>query len=249
MPLLHGASALHEGETSLGAGVGGTFATGALAGAVVDARGVGLPNGTTTGGVSTTRDEATYARGALALAAGSSGLLPWVSGRQGLGQGNEAGIGWYGRAVRLDARHAFAFGRLDLSIGGGASVVAPRADRTSPDLAGLDLNGMRGYGADVPVLVGTTSRAGIVSLWAGPRAGFEKLGGTVVLGTSSGESSLDATRWYAGAVAGLSLGFRHLRGAIEFDASWQHASGSVGAYDVVASGVTIAPAAALVGSF
>ena len=127
----------------------------------------------------------------------------------------------------------------------------PRRGSDSPELSGVDLGGTNGWGVDVPVLVGSSSRAGIASVWGGPRAGYEKLGGTIELATESPRRSgaLDAARWYAGGVVGLSLGFRHLHGVLELDAYYQHAKGSLAGYDADVAGVTISPAAAIVGAF
>ena len=66
---------------------------------------------------------------------------------------------------------------------------------------------------------------------------------------SGAASSMDLRHWYAGGVAGLRLGFRHLHGAIELDTYYQSADGSMGGLDVHVSGVTLAPSAALVATF
>ena len=106
-------------------------------------------------------------------------------------------------------------------------------------------------GADVPILFGWRSDAGIVTIWAGPRGGFERLTGNATLGPNEVAlaSSLDLRHWYAGGVAGLRLGFRHLHGAIELNTYYQSADGSVGGLDVHVSGITLAPSAALVATF
>jgi hypothetical protein len=48
---------------------------------------------------------------------------------------------------------------------------------------------------------------------------------------------------------GLGLGFRHVHGLFEFDASYHRVSGSIGGADVRFGGLTLTPAAALVVTF
>jgi hypothetical protein len=229
-PLLHGAHTLPTGRTAAGAGFSGTFAFG---GAGEAAR-------------SGSQAERRAAEGAF-----SPGVAPWVGLRVGLGAESEAGLTYTGRAVRFDARHAFEDDSTALSIGAGASAIVGAGEQptdVSTPAAGGTTNGPldrpTGFGFDVPVLFGWRSTAGVVTLWAGPRGGFEKL-----TANSSSAQALDVRHWYGGAVVGLGLGFRHVHGAIELDGYYQTASGSVAGESVHASGVTLAPAAGLIFSF
>jgi hypothetical protein len=164
---------------------------------------------------------------------------------------NEAGLAYTGRAVRLDLRHSFEDGALALSIGAGASVLLSGHTEDGA-LPGSDFHlGLGSIGADVPVLFGWESAAGVVTIWAGPRGGFERLNGDATIGPGDPalSGSLDLRHWYAGAVAGLRLGFRHLHGAFELDTYYQSVDGSLAGVDVHLSGVTVAPAAALLATF
>jgi hypothetical protein len=100
------------------------------------------------------------------------GLSPWLAGRLGLGDGNEAGLGFTGRSLRVDGRHAFEFERYALSVGlGASSVLARRTEGGSSQGEGI-----LGFGVDLPVVFGWQSRGDIVSLWVGARPGYERLG-------------------------------------------------------------------------
>jgi hypothetical protein len=219
-PLLHGAHTLGGGDTAQGAGFSGTFAVG-------DAR------------AAVQSSEEGVHRAALDSLA--PGVAPWVNARIGLGSENEAGITYTGRAVRFDARHAFEDESTAISIGAGASGVLRGDERTAPD--GVTV-APAGFGFDVPILFGWRSSAGVVTLWAGARGGFEK-----VAANASPASEIDLKRFYGGGVFGFGLGFRHVHGVIELDGSYQNVSGSMGGGDVRFSGITLTPAAALVLTF
>ena len=63
--------------------------------------------------------------------------------------------------------------RVDPAIAGGG-VSAPFYGRQQGEpLPNVDLSSLRGYGADVPVLIGWASSAGIYQGWFGVRGGFE----------------------------------------------------------------------------
>ena len=253
--LLHGAHVLPEGTVSMGAGASGTFVVGDASKAIADARATTAP-----GIASVPGNDATYTRGALAVAALGPGVAPWVGSRIGLLGDNEAGITYSGRTARIDARHAFQSESFALSTGAGASaVLSHRGSGSSGDLGGLDLDGTSGWGIDVPLLAGWRSQSGIVSLWAGPRGGYEKLGGTLglVLPSGAGAPAGSATttgdvsveRIYYGGVVGLSVGFRHVHGALELDAYGQRVAGTLAGIDAKATGLCLSPAAALIATF
>lgn len=221
-PLLHGAHVLATGATAQGAGFSGTFTTG-------DAR--------------LAARSTRVAEQAAAIDALAPSVAPWVNARVGIGGDNEAGLTYTGRAVRLDVRHAFEDDDVALSVGAGASAVLRGRDEQR-DQAGNTTPAPWGFGFDIPVLVGWRSSAGVVTLWAGARGGFEKLGAD-----ASSAIDLALQRWYAGPVVGLGLGFRHVHGALELDTYFQSVSGSFAGDDVRLSGVTLAPGAGLILSF
>jgi hypothetical protein len=218
--LLHGAHTLASGDTAQGAGFSGTFAVG-------DARAA----------VQSSNENVHRA----ALDALAPGVAPWVNARIGIGAESEAGITYTGRAVRFDARHAFEDDSTAVSIGAGASGVLRGDERTAPD--GVTV-APAGFGFDVPILFGWRSSAGVVSVWAGGRAGFER-----VAANASPASEIELRRFYGGGVFGFGLGFRHVHGAIELDGYYQHVSGSMGGGDVRLSGLTLTPGAALILKF
>jgi hypothetical protein len=150
----------------------------------------------------------------------SPGVAPWVSARMGFEGENEGGLTWSGRTIRLDARHAFNFGpKLALSIGlGGSAVVARRP-------GDQDGSSVYGGGGDVPLLFGYRSAGDILSLWIGPRAGFELFSGQYQLG-DTGFYNAQGRHFYATLVAGVRLGFRHVHVAIELDGGYHAATGT-----------------------
>jgi hypothetical protein len=179
------------------------------------------------------------------------GVAPWVSGRLGFTGENEAGITYLGRALRLDVRHAFVFGKAALSLGLGASALMARRPGD-----GSDVSGVFGGGADVPLLVGWHSAGDIYSFWFGPRGGFEIMGGRLQLGqdTSAQVFDVSARHFYGMLVGGMRVGFRHVHVAIELDAAYHRVDGTfraMGASDASTSvqQITLTPAGALEISF
>lgn len=253
--LLHGAHTLGDGKTSLGAGVSGTFLTGEAVDQLRAAKAVPLSPGGSPSLPMAASEEArsAYARGAAAALAFGPGVAPWLSARVGLPHDTEAGITFTGRAVRADARYALQSESLALSVGAGAS--APLLSRNGETaLQGLSLgpkSGLGSFGVDAPVLVGWRSASGVVSVWAGPRFGYERLRVDASFGIESpslaGEIALD--RVYYGGVVGMAIGFRHLYGAFELDIHHQSSSGRALDLDVSSTALSLAPAAALVAKF
>jgi hypothetical protein len=152
------------------------------------------------------------------------GVAPWGAARVGVAGQNEAGLTYSGRDVRADFRHAFAIGKMALSVGLGAS--AAFAQR--PD--GADGSGVYGGGADVPVLIGMKSTGGLYAFWFGPRAGFEILNGRLSLADSTAATptlyDVQGKHFYAGLTAGARGGFRHVHLAIELNAAYHYADGT-----------------------
>jgi hypothetical protein len=204
-PLLHPAHVLHPGEILTGAGLSGQVAFGQVP--------PGAP-------------QVQQNWGSLEALALSPGVAPWAAARVGLPDFYEAGLTYAGRSIRVDARHAFAIGpggKAALSIGLGASVLAPKLP------GGGNPTGVLGGGGDLPILIGWRSAADIFSFWFGPRAGFEVFTGQVQMSDFSGGNPLfDITghQFYAGLTAGARVGFRHVHLALELNASYHAASGS-----------------------
>lgn len=252
--LLHGAHVLAEGKTTVGAGVSGTFLSGEAARDLADARAVPLAAGDGSALPPPEASADSYARGAATVAALGPGVAPWISARVGLPYDTEAGLTYTGRAVRLDARHAFQSERLALSVGAGVSAPVMSQAASGSQLSGLSFAhtpGTSSFGVDAPVLVGWKSQSGLVSFWTGPRFGYERLRAEASFATQSPlqVGALSLERVYYGGVFGMALGFRHLYAAIELDASRQSFSGEILGSELSSTAFTLAPAAALVAKF
>lgn len=225
-PLLHPAHVLAPGFVDFAAGVSGRAAVGATASG---------------------KDDAALERVSIA-----PGVSPVVAARIGLQGQNELGLGYYGRSVRLDARHAFDIGGAALSLGLGASAIVP--GRPTGAQEGDDVYGA---GADLPIIFGARSRSDLYAVWIGARGGFELFRGTLpAVATPAGSADaaapvldVDGRHVFGGALVGLRAGFRHLHVAIEVDAAYHHAWGSLGAASASVDGFSITPAGALVASF
>jgi hypothetical protein len=235
-----------------GAGVSGQIVRGAAATTIGTAR------ETTVQGLAPTPDaETKYRAGALAVTALAPGVAPWVSGRVGIGWQSEAGITYTGRALRVDARRAFGDESFAVSVGAGAHAMRGRpGSGPSADLSGLGTEGVSGAGLDVPVIAGWRSAAGLVQVWGGGRFFYEHLGGSICLhgpcglGGASDGNPWSGTHISAGGLAGLALGFRHVFVAIEVDVAYEHANAAFdGGGDLSVSGLSVAPAGALIGRF
>lgn len=259
--LNHPAHPLPDGRFSVGTGLNNQFALGQGASAI------------TTAHVASSAEPATPAdvkqleRGALSLAAFAPGLSPWLGVRAGIGGSAEVGATYTGRAARADARYAFADSMFALSLGGGLSAIADRPNRGgmlgtngTEGMENVDLGGVHGWGADVPVLIGARSDASLIQAWLGARGAFERLGGDFhyQLGTGPQQSvGVSATRWQAGGLVGFSIGVRPISVVVELDAAYQWVSGelrpqSQGApppLNAELHAVTLTPSGALVGQF
>ncbi len=250
---MHPARTLPPGETRLAGGLSGQFAPGALADHLRDARGRAAADPAGVPGAPGSNPD--YARGALVAAAVAPGIAPYVSARVGLRSAFEGGLAYTGRAVRIDVRRSFDDKALSLSLGIGGSAALYGRDPGVNALPGVDLSALKGYGADVPVLVGWQSAGGIYRLWGGARGGFERDSlarlstepKDVPQGTTS--MTLDATRFYAGGVLGVATGVRHVHVAIELQVAYQTASGTYNGTAVSVTGVSISPATALLWTF
>lgn len=232
-PLMHPAHVLRPGFVSMGAGVAAQLALRPAPASAPPAQlGPGAP-------------------ASLHEAAIGPHLAPWVGGRIGIEGSNEAGITYSGRSVRLDGRHAFGDSPA-FSLGLGLHAVVPERSGTDPTKRSV-----YGGGLDIPLLVGWHSKSDLYAIWAGPRGGFELLGGQVGVlqidepdvPSPNESASLDARHVWVGGVAGLRAGFRHVHVVIEVDAAYHHASGTLGGVSASFDQGTIAPAGALVLTF
>jgi hypothetical protein len=249
-PLLHPARTLKSGDVRAAGGISANIAPGSLGEDLRRAREIAARDATGSTSPGTPGSNPDYAKGALVSAAIAPGLAPFVGARVGVGNAFEGGLAYTGRGVRADMRRSFDDEGFSLSIGLGASA-ALYGRQQGADLPNVDLGALRGYGADIPVLVGWQSLSGLYSVWAGPRARFEWV--TVETLTSEPKSTtigtppvrLEATRWQAGAVVGLATGFNHVHVAIEAEVAYQLVNGTYNANDVSVRGLSLTPASAV----
>lgn len=259
-PLLHPAHTLPEGSVSFAAGTTGHLALGDLASAdsALDAS-ASIP-----GGARSEEERARFVQGALTRFAVAPGVAPFVAARVGLGGTNEAGLSYLGRAVRLDARHAFEWPTLAVSLGlSGTGALSRAGDKPSrsvegPDagLRSVDVTSLSGYGLELPALIGYRSSADVVQLWAGLRTGFERDSFDVILVQTPDEAfgaSGDATRAWAGALIGLAVGLPPVQVSVEVNAAYQSVHGNLltGAGELSAdvAGWSLTPAMAISAKF
>ena len=216
LPLGHPAHVLSPGKSTIAAGVAGTVLA------------------------TTSASDAAAAR--LQDLAVAPTLSPWVAARAGLGAGFEGGLGASARAIRVDARRAFASSRIALSIGLGASaLLAARPE-------GRDASGVYGGGFDIPVLLGWRSSADLYAAWIGPRIGADIFSGHLDDGAAD-PIAASGRHLRFGGVAGLRAGFRRVHAVVEVEAAYHQADGTLGARQLSLSAFSVAPAGALVVSF
>jgi hypothetical protein len=246
-PLLHPARTLPAGDVRAASGVSANVAAGSLGNDLDVARDIAARDPLAPGAPGS---NAAYAKGALVAAAIAPGLAPFVGARVGVGSQLEGGLAYTGRAVRLDMRRSFDEGNVSFSAGLGLSA-ALYGRQTGSELPNVDLAALRGYGFDIPLLVGWESTGGLYKLWGGARGGFER----DVLETVTSEPKgvtignapihLDANRYWGGAVVGLATGFNHVHVALELSAAYQVVSGTYNDNHATVRGITLAPATAL----
>lgn len=244
-PLLHPARALPTGDVRASAGLSANGVIGSASDDLARAREIAARDASAPGEPGTSPE---YAKGALVAAALAPGLAPVVAARVGVGERFEGGLGYTGRAVRLDARRSFDFGNLSLSAGlGGSAALYGNGSESALDK--VDVGALHGWGGDLPLLVGWRSSAGMYQAWGGARAGLETI--SIERVTSEpragfpGPIGLDAFRWWVGGLAGFAIGFRHLHVAAELGVAWQHVKGSYNKTDATVTGVTLTPGTAL----
>lgn len=250
--MLHPAHTLRQGQSRFGAGTSGNFALAGAADALTVARG-------TQPQLAVDRPPPEYIRGALVAAAIAPGMAPFVSGRVGVGYDTEAGLSYTGRTARIDGRYALQMGSLALSLGvGGSAILGHREGTTSPQLDRLGLDGLSGWGADVPLLFGWRATGDVFWWWLGARAGYESLRGSVTYetpGIATGDTGtaipgdVSGRRMWGAALTGIAVGFRHVHAGIEVQGAYHDARGTMWGTEVSVQGLSLTPAAALMGSF
>lgn len=237
-PLMHPAHTLERHRVRAGAGASQYLVFGPTNGAIARSRELGTLEGVP----DEQREE--FVEGAVAYAAATPALAPWVGARAGLGGGNEMGLSYTGRRVRGDLRHAFELDDIVLSVGGGLGAIlpdlgsgTPRTGGTAPDeveggsIRGFDGSSISGWTIDVPVLLGARSRPEVVSTWIGVHALYERFSADLMFDFGPNETPVlapaDGSRFFAGAVAGFSVGLRPLWAVIEVTGGYQSLSSEV----------------------
>lgn len=234
LPLLHSAHVLPPGAVRAGAGLSGQIALLAPAAA----------------SPATNAANAAKNGAQLEAIAVAPAVAPWVGARIGIQDDNEGGLAYSGRSIRIDGRHAFSLGGaplpLTLSIGLGASAVTARRLGEPSDGSSV-----YGGGIDMPVLFGWKSTSDLYSIWLGPRAGIELLKGRLLEDSQNPESLVDVTgrHIFAGFVAGVRVGFRHVHVALELSGAYHRADGSLAGAAVGLNQFTLTPAGALLTTF
>jgi hypothetical protein len=248
MPLLHPAKTLPTGEVRMASGFSANFATGGLANGLSNARAeAAASQGNVPGPPGT---DATYARGALVAAAVAPGIAPFLAARVGTGDRYEGGIAYTGRGARIDMRRSYDWDAVSLSIGlGGSGLFYGHED--GGELPNVDLGQLRGYGLDVPILIGWESQGGLYQAWAGVRGGADHVSIEEVRsepkspGLGVPPISLSATRWYGGGLVGFAIGFRHVHVALELDVAYQNVNGAYNTTQTSVDGLSVTPASAV----
>jgi hypothetical protein len=261
-PLMHPAHTLTEGDVSFAAGTSGRVALGGLH----DAQKQLDAAAATPGGSSTDSEREGFAKGAIARFAVALGVAPFLAGRVGLGNHNEAGLTYTGRGVRIDGRHAFEWPKLALSIGAGASGALARPgnepDAKAGDAPGdtglrtATLTSLTGYGLEVPLVFGYRSDADVVTAWIGVRAGFERDSFNLTLVESPDRplgSNGHASRWWGGGLVGFSVGLSPIEVRVEVDGAYERATGKLrlnsGELSGTVAGWSLTPAMAISAKF
>jgi hypothetical protein len=225
--LLHPAHPLPPDTFTAGAGVAGQFTSGRVRREIDDGERVAEQP------LTDADDARIYLRGLLEDALVAPGASPWVGARLGLNGAQEAGITYTGRMVRIDARHAFVWDQLALSVGLGASAVLLSPDSRAPGAAPANDTELdaTGWGLDLPVLVGYRDATGMFDIWAGARGGFERVRGDLRLLSADAGSTFRAQahgqRWWGGLLMGLSAGVPPLSFRFEFALNYQSVGGSL----------------------
>jgi hypothetical protein len=238
-PLLHPAHVLERHRVRVGAGASQHLVFGPANDAIDRSQELGRSDPA----IAEENREA-FVEGALAQAVGTPALAPWVGARAGLGQDNEMGLSYTGRRVRGDFRHAFQLDQLVFSVGGGLGAILPDLGSSTPRTGAgapervegdairrFDGTSISGWTVDVPLLLGTRSRPDVVSAWFGGHALYERYSAELLFDFDASAPPVVAptngSRFFAGAVAGLSVGLRPVWAMIEVSGGYQSVSAEV----------------------
>lgn len=256
MPLWYGPTAVKRGDTHFGGGISSTFLVGGTRSAIrsaqtIESAGrapVATPSGTTQGSDA-------FTPGALAQAAGAPGIAPGVTARVGLGSQFEAGLLYTGRSGRLDVRRSFDLKdnrRFSIGLAAYTHLYGQPQNSSLPSVA---TQNVRGYGAEIPALIGILSDSGEMGVWGGLRAGGE----WIRLGRVTSEPKdvtfgvnpvgLEATRFFAGPTVGGMVGYKIFHLMAELMASFETIQGSYGDVKGSVRGLALTPSTALVFDF
>ncbi len=156
-------------------------------------------------------------RSAVAYAMAPPGVVPYFSGRAGLGHQAEGSLALIGRTVRIGARRELIHdGDFTLSAGlaGRFAFIAGALDGLMPDFA---VQRSSVYGGELSLVAGITRRR-IYDVWFGLRGGYQHSDATVQA-TAIQPLAFDLAvhRLEAAAALGLRVGFGRLSAAIELD--------------------------------
>jgi hypothetical protein len=260
-PLMHPAHVLEAGQVRVAAGASHYVALGDAEVSIDESRTLGdEPNA-----IPDDEREA-FVKGATAEAIGTPGLAAFASARAGLGNQNEMGLTYSGRRVRGDLRHAFLLDDLALSVGGGIGGILPNISSSSPrtgsgapnepdgeEIGRFDGGSVSGWTIDVPILLGARTRPDVVSGWVGGHVLYERFNADFVFDFDSDEpltaAPADGSRFFAGAVAGMSVGMKPLRIVLEVSGGYQSLDADVRTDTVTfgphVAGLVIVPSFAL----
>lgn len=256
MPLWYGPANVKRGDTHFGAGVSSTFLVGGTSNQIRRAQGIEAggraPAATATG---TPQGDADFTPGALAQAAAAPGIAPGVAARVGLGANFEAGLLYTGRSGRLDVRRSYDLKDGRYASFGLAAYTHLYGQPSNGSLPSVAVQNVRGYGAEVPALIGLVSDDGSFGFWGGARAGGEwiKLGRVtsepkdVTFGATP--VGLEATRFFAGPTVGGTVGYKLFHLVAELMASFETIQGSYGDVKGSVRGIALTPSTALVFDF
>ncbi len=165
-------------------------------------------------------------RAAAAYGVTPPGVVPYVSGRTGIGHRAEGSISLLGRLVRIGVRREF-IRRGDFSftagLNGRLAFLSGVQDSAVPRAS---ITESRIYGGEMTAMVGT-SRQDIYHLWAGVRVGYMFGDSTLALGNPTGAIDLfefGAHRLEGSAVLGMRVGFGRIAVSAEVDFNYAWAT-------------------------
>jgi hypothetical protein len=192
---------LKQNQISVGSGVSSRVVLASTQRRIAHAQALAASNDIENG-----EPEQAYITGNLLERSLEPGLTHWVGGRVGLGESWEAGMGYTGHRLRVDARHVFGNDTEALSVGLALHLLLLQLDgaRGSSPGEGLDQRlakeslyfSATGGGVELPILFGTRRWSNWFEPSIGMRLGYETVFGDMPLVVSQ-----DGVIRYASAVA------------------------------------------------